>query len=329
MGIPMLGERDWFILQLLADGHFHSGTALGKALGISRAAICQHIKQIRECGLRINAVSGRGYCLEKRLELLDEKMIGTCLSSAMQSRIALLRVLPEVDSTNSWLQRQSGSRQGLQVCLAELQSSGKGRRGRVWHSPPAANLYLSIATFLPQSVLAKGGLSLAVAVAISRVLEHAGLDRIGIKWPNDVLVGGKKIAGVLVEAAGELHGDARVIIGVGLNVAMPESVTLELDQPWTDLSREGRPLSRNQLAVMLLQELIVMLDDYTADFGQQWLDAWRKWDLTYDQPVLLSLSDKQLTGIARGIDSHGLLMLEHDGQIHSYASGDVSLRLQA
>ncbi|MDX1654152.1 MAG: biotin--[acetyl-CoA-carboxylase] ligase, partial [Candidatus Competibacteraceae bacterium] len=242
-------ERERRLLEVLGDGRFHSGEELARALGVSRAAVWKHLNSLGRRGLEVHAVRGRGYRLPNPLELLDPEGIRAQLSPSVQGRLAQLEVFDQIDSTNSYLlTRAKAGAPGGSVCLAERQSAGRGRRGRQWISPFAANLYLSVLWRYPDGPALLSGLSLAVGVAMARALEGVGVVGVGLKWPNDLLWRDQKLGGILLEFGGESSGPCQVVTGVGLNVTMPKEPALDIDQPWPDLTTVlGLGLSRNRL----------------------------------------------------------------------------------
>ena len=227
-------EKHQKILNLLADGEFHSGTELSAALAVSRAAVWKYLHSLSELGLEINAVSGKGYRLEKALELLSAQQIKESLSLKTLSLLSKLEIHPQIQSTNTYLAECAKTVQSGRVCFAESQTAGRGRRGRQWVSPFGSNLYLSILWQFDNGFAAISGLSLAIGVAVVRALSEIGINEIGLKWPNDIYWQHKKLGGILIEVSGESSGECHAIIGLGLNLYLPEKETTGITQPWTD-----------------------------------------------------------------------------------------------
>lgn len=321
-----MSSRKYQLIEQLADGRFHSGEALGKALGVSRAAIWKMIPVLQELGLEVQAVSGRGYRLAVPFEPLERQALLAELTAESRPLLAGLELLHEVDSTNSHLMQAAASYPSASACLAEYQSAGRGRRGRRWLSPYGSNLYLSLLWRFQDGTSRLAGLSLAVAVALMRMLVEAGLQEVGIKWPNDILLQGKKLAGTLLDVAGEANGPCYVVIGIGINGRMSAQQAAEIDQPWSDLWRSGIDYRRNRLAGRLLHHLLLSLESYQQAGLEAFRREWQQWDLTHDREVAIHQGERVVTGIARGIDEAGLLRVEHQGAVHHYASGEVSLR---
>jgi len=317
------------LLTLLCDGCFHSGEQLGNTLNLSRSTICNHIRVLQSLGLGIHAISGKGYRLHRPLELLNEQKIIQTLDDDKIKYLSDIEVHHCLDSTNQYLMNKAiqGHPSGA-VCLSEYQEAGRGRQGRAWHSPFASNLYLSILWTFDSPADYLKGLSLAIGFAVAQTLEISGLQHIKLKWPNDVFYQDKKLAGILLEMIGEASGPCRVIIGIGINVAMPNNADQHIDQPWIDLETIiGQPVSRNQLCAQLLNQLIDCLTTYQAQGLSAFAAPWQAFDMLKDQPVTVSSGGGIRHGMACGIDDTGALLLEESGQRHPLHSGDVSVRL--
>ena len=317
------------VLRILSDGRFHSGSALGETLSVSRAAVWKAIQKLKhEWRVKINAVPGRGYQLAVPLTLLDKDSILSAMGPQFQSQLQEIQILWSVDSTNRYTlnQASSGIVSGLAV-VAEHQSAGRGRRGRHWVSPFGRNLYLSLLWEFELDAAQLSGLSLAIAVAITRALTKVKINNVMLKWPNDVLWQERKLCGVLLEMKGEASGPWQVVIGIGMNVNMGSIKTEEIGQPWVDLqSILGRDLDRNQLAGLILSELVDAMDQFQRSGLSPFLADWRARDVCRDQLVELHFPDRVEHGIARGIDSSGALLLESEGVVKPYHAGEVSLR---
>lgn len=313
------------LLRLLADGEFHSGEALGQALGISRTAVWKQLQKLSALGLTIKTVRGKGYRLPGQLDLLSTDKITSVLSLPVQSLVKELDIRLIVDSTNNVAMAKASERGASgYICLAEHQSAGRGRRGRCWQSPLGQNIYLSVVWEFTQGVSALEGLSLAVAVCISRVLKDAGLDAISLKWPNDILLGQRKLGGVLLEMQGDPAGHCQVVVGIGLNVNM--SKTVAIDQPWTCVQEYLKDVSRNQLTADLLNELIPMLSQFsTVGFGN-YQREWSQLDAYVHREVQLQAGVNTIVGRVLGVTSKGALRLLVDDQEKHFYGGEISMR---
>lgn len=315
------------LLRVLAADRAVSGTELARHFGVTRAAIWKQIEILRSLGVSIQAKLGDGYRLDSAVDLLDASEILIALPQAARVRISALNVHWQLDSTNSELMRHVDGRD-LEVCIAELQTSGRGRRGRDWHMPLAGGLALSVRKRFDSSMTSLAGLSLVAGIALARALEDCGIAGIGLKWPNDVQVDRRKLAGILVELGGEALGPCYAVIGIGINFRLDSAATQRIDQPWTDLAtiaKNDLP-SRNQLASFLLARLIESLDRFAESGFPSFADAFAQYDALRGHPVRISIANRHRDGIAIGIDAGGALRVRDDDGEFSVDSGEVSVR---
>lgn len=308
------------LIGILADGAFHSGEQLGEMLGMSRAAINKHMQTIREWGLDVFTVPGKGYSLPAPIQLLDEQAILRYLPAGQ------VAVLPVVDSTNQYLLDRITELKSGDACVAEYQQAGRGRRGRQWVSPFGANLYLSMFWRLEQGPAAAMGLSLVVGIVMAEVLHKLGAEQVRVKWPNDLYLNDKKLAGILVELTGKTGDAAQLVIGAGINLTMRESTTNVISQDWINLQEAGVIIDRNKLTAELLSELRLAVIKFENEGLSAFISRWREMDNYLDRPVKLIIGNQEIFGIARGIDQQGALLLEQDGNVKPYIGGEISLR---
>jgi BirA family biotin operon repressor/biotin-[acetyl-CoA-carboxylase] ligase len=317
-------ERD--VLQRLIAGPV-SGDTLAREAGLTRAAMWKRIEALREAGVDIDAQAGRGYALRYPIELLDADVIRAGLPAGAGAGIATLEIAWSLDSTNSELLRRDTPGQGAAVLLAERQTGGRGRRGRTWVSPLAAHLYLSVARQFSGGLSRLGGLSLVAGVAVAEALHAAGYDGVQLKWPNDLLVSGRKLGGLLVEGGGEHAGPARAVIGLGLNVRMPADVAATLDQPWIDLATLATPPpSRNAIAACVLGHLLPALEQFDAEGLSPFLTRYAAFDALAGHDVIIHGAGTSSSGAALGIAADGALRVRVDGAERSFHAGEVSVR---
>ncbi len=252
---------------------------------------------------------------------LAEIRIREHLSLATRGQLRELTVLQETDSTNSALARLPAGRRHAHALLAEKQTAGRGRRQRAWHSPAGGNIYLSLGWRFARQSAALSTLPLVAALCLCRALERAGLRGHGVKWPNDILVSGSKVAGILVETQSTGAGPALAIIGIGLNVRMPGSdadhPAAIIDRPWTDLAsrlpEDQRSISRNRLVALLLEELLAGLVRFEAAGFEAFQGEWRERDLLTGKRLRLEGNGGFRYGRAIGIDHDGGLEVDIDG----------------
>ena len=313
------------LLKLLKDGRFHSGQALGAALGVSRSAVWKQLQHLEaELGLSIHKVRGRGYQLAAPLTLLDPHEIGRLAPSCNWPAL----VIDSIDSTNAEALRAIDRGQAAPfIVLAERQTAGRGRRGRKWVSPFAENIYYSLVLRIEGGMRQLEGLSLVVGLAVMHTLRDLGISAAGLKWPNDVLVGQKKIAGILLELVGDPADVCHVVLGVGINVNM--QLTDEVDQQWTSMRLEsGRMFDRNQLVAELGLTLQRYLARHQASGFSAIQSEWEQNHLWQGRAVSLVAGVNQIAGEVLGIDSQGALRLKVDGVEKVFSGGELSLRLR-
>jgi len=318
------------LLVLLNDGKPHSGVDLGKYLNLTRAAIWKLIKQIEALDIEIEAKTNYGYKLARNLEFLDKSKIGKYLARIHKKYLDKIIIFEELPSTNPYLSElvKTNPKCDKYICLAESQTSGRGRLGRQWISPYARNIYLSLLWRFVKTPGELGGLSLAVAVAVAEALKRYGIhENIQLKWPNDVLWQQKKLAGILIEVSGEAHHAYNAVIGIGINVDMPAKLDQKIGQDWCDIAQITNSIpQRNKLIGLLLDQLLITMDVYQKSGLKPFLDKWSELDISVGKQITLITPQEKVIGIASGIDEQGHFLLKDKlGKIHSFAAGEVSL----
>ncbi len=323
----------YHVLRQLAGGEFHSGEALALATQMSRASVWNAVQEIQAAGLDVFSVRGRGYRLARPLVMLDAACITQALGEAAPFGI---EVIDEIDSTNTrLLQRAQTGEPHASVVAAEWQTAGRGRMNRAWHAPFGGALTLSVLWRFSQGAAALAGLSLAVGLALVRALEAMGTTGaagVGLKWPNDVLWRGRKLAGILIEMQGDALGPSAVVIGVGINVRLPASAAAHIGQPAADLETlleigGARALDRNRLLAAVLGELNTTLLEFERIGFRAFRDDWQRRHVHQGCPVqLVQSGGVTASGLARGVRDDGALLLETAQGLRPFHSGDVSLR---
>jgi len=320
------------LINVLARGDFVSGQKVGKQLGISRTAISAHVKALISMGLDIYSVTGKGYKLAHPLNLLKKQKIEELVRENQRNNTNSLTPKIEVhsliDSTNDYLMRRLPNQLSYgQVCLAEYQSSGRGRRGREWVSPFGSQIYLSMYWYLEDGLSAAMGLSLLSALAVSDAVNAVSGVQVQLKWPNDVYIEGVKLAGILIDLEGQALEPSHSVIGIGINVDMPTEIAERIDQRWTDLqSHCDIQIDRNVLSAQLISCLYDRLHQYKNEGLSAMLDEWHSHDVFLNKRVELQTGERITRGVCRGINNHGALLLEIDGNIKTIYGGEVSLR---
>ncbi len=319
------------LIQLMADGRFYSGEKLASSFGITRAAIWKRIQRIDDAlQLGIDRVPGRGYRLSRPLILLDKDQIVSVIASSQSGALDALHLLPTVGSTNDYIAQHPASSAGSCIaCIAEQQTAGRGRRGRNWVSIFGQNIYLSLGYSFNLPLTQLSGLSIAAGVSLAQVLDRHGLQQHALKWPNDIHSSGRKLAGILVDASGDMEGPSRAIIGIGLNMRLDRKAAAGIDQPWTDLSSEMTELpDRNQLAGDILSSLIEACQTYEAKGLQPFLRAWQTFDKYQGLKIDLHQGREIISGRYIGLADDGGLILETSGGRQIFYAGEVSMRMQ-
>ncbi|HSC22402.1 MAG TPA: biotin--[acetyl-CoA-carboxylase] ligase [Casimicrobiaceae bacterium] len=331
-------------------------------MGLTRARVSQLLKQAETAGLALERVRGRGYRLLATPDFLDVKEIRTALEalgvdvapadakapllpaandddlvapagSAIPLHPAIaVEVTDQVDSTSTELLRRAARRDihGA-VLAAEWQTAGRGRRGRVWTAVAGGSLTFSLGWRFEQGAGFVAGLSLAVGVAVVRALEAEGLSGVELKWPNDLVHRHLKVGGILVELNGDALGPSTVVVGVGLNIRLPQNVKRDIAQPVSDLAtvagRGAPPIDRNKLLARLVSELAASLSQYAAQGFMPFAAEWQRRHAYQGKPVKLLLPDgEQVKGTVAGVDSTGALVLADGPRRARFLAGEISLR---
>lgn len=311
------------LLALLADGQFHSGEELGDALGVSRAAVWKQLKKLEDLDVPFSSVKGKGYRLHDAIELLDESQIRSCISQ----RLDILELLLDVDSTNTYLFNRASDHMGKRYAvMAEKQNHGRGRRGRQWVSPFGRNIYLSLLVSFSGGMSALEGLSLTTAIAVERALRRLDIQGVGLKWPNDIYADGRKLAGILLEVTGEYNSHCQVVIGIGLNLSMNESEAKDIDQPWVDLRSLNPDLSRNEVAGVLLDELLTCIDTFQKEGFAPLQEYWSERDIYHESEVSVVSPSQEITGVVKGVNRKGELLLKTSRGMEVISAGELSVR---
>lgn len=311
------------LLMLLADGGFYSGNDLGRQLGVSRAAVWKRIQRITdEYGVTVQSVPGKGYRLSQSLQLLNRDVIQQALPTLP------VFIYESIGSTNDQAKQLLGAYNAPLAVFAEHQTQGKGRRGREWVSPFAQNLYLSFVWPVTEGLNQIDGLSLLVGVAVAKAIKRlSGIDA-QLKWPNDVLIGGRKVAGILLELIGDPVELCHVVIGIGVNLNMLDSFD-SIDQEWTSLGKEmGGTVSRELFAKTVLEELARYLERQKDHGFSSTRAEWNELHAWQGANVNLHIGTNILSGQIVGIGDKGEICLLVEGEERKYLGGELSLRLQ-
>lgn len=318
------------ILNILSDGQYHSGTSLGKKLGLTRAGVWKIINQLDSYGIEMEAKTNLGYKIPGGLEILDKKVIGQYVNANHKNVFANTIVLDNVVSTNSYLvDHLTSSTKIPRICFAESQCDGKGRLGRSWFSPYGRNIYLSLLWQFAKVISELNGLSIVVAIAVVEALKKYGIEEnIMLKWPNDIVWHKQKLAGVLIELYGETYDVYNAVIGLGLNVHIPQKMSKKIGQPWCDIFQITKTIpQRNKIAGLLLDKILDTLVDFQENGLNPFLKKWQKLDATYGKQVtIITPQQQKISGIGQGISDKGEFVLkDQTNKTHIFTVGEVSL----
>ena len=321
------------LVALLADGELHSGAAIARLMHCSRTTVWKQLRQLQNLGLEIAAMPGRGYRLLRPIELLDRTLLLQHMNAGAVTNLEALDVFGVIDSTSERLRAAAApGPERLRVVLAEYQTGGRGRRGRRWLSPYGSGLCLSVSWCFSAVPPALSALSLAAGVAVQRALVVYRPVGLGLKWPNDIIAGGRKLGGLLVDVEGESQGPIKVVIGVGINIDVSDQLENELA---TDLGlqpaglREFVPsadVSRNVVAANIINQLYAALDEFARTGFESFVDEWKRFDSLRGESVSVQIGARTYEGIASGIADDGALLLKANGKTMNVVSGEVSVR---
>ncbi len=311
------------LLRLLADGEFHSGEDMARQLDMSRASVHNALQDVARYGVELHSVRGRGYRLSRPICWLDKVAILAEAGAALN-----LEILDYATSSNALLLQAAsrGATSGT-VIAVEWQSAGRGRLGRSWHASLGDALTFSLLWRFECGLAALSGLSLAVGVAMMRALRELGVQAAGLKWPNDVMLPSGKLAGILLEAQGDMLGPSAVVIGIGLNLAAPADGA-KIGQAVGDLSACGVPPDqRNKVLSILLKQLESMLREFSVNGFAALRKEWESAHIYDHRPVEMLMPDgKRIEGVALGVTDEGALRVETTEGLREFHSGEVSLR---
>jgi len=314
------------LVTILSDGDFHSGEKLANILGVSRTAIWKLTNKLEAWGIELFSVRGKGYKIPNGLTLIDSEYLANQITEHARL-FSSIEVLSTVDSTSSYLARNWSKGNGKgHIVVSEHQTGGRGRNGKTWISPFGSNLYFSLGSSLPVGLSALGGLSLAIGIGLTKLFNQHTNKKVKLKWPNDLLVDQRKLAGILVEASGDSNDNSFLNIGIGLNWKM-STKSRGIEQPWINLSEIlNRDIDRNKLLARILLELDKILCDYIDNGFESFRAHWAEYSAYYGKPIVLTSQKGSVSGIEAGIDNMGALRLKMETGEKTFYSGEVSLR---
>jgi BirA family biotin operon repressor/biotin-[acetyl-CoA-carboxylase] ligase len=322
------------LLRLLADGQLVSGEYLASQLSISRAAVWKHVQQLSDLQISVHGRAGQGYQLDKPLVLFSQESIEAAMNEGARAAMQGLDVLWVADSTSQHLSKgHLASVPGFHACVAEYQTAGRGRRGRQWFAPFGDGICISVGTLFPVSLPNLACLGLAAGVGVLRALQRSGASQVQLKWPNDIVAGGRKLAGILIDVQGETDGPLKVVVGVGINYRMSNAVAKDItaaggvEPVALQEMSEIDGLDRNVVTGHVIEGLYQVLKEFSElgfdAFFQEWNDA----DYLAGKEVTVVTDSGSVSGTASGIAMDGQLQIKTASGTQNFLSGDVSVRL--
>ncbi len=320
------------LLGMLADGELHSGSELADKLSVTRSAVWKHIGQLEALEIELEAQAGKGYRLKNPVELLDSDVLAGALSPQTKALCGVPELLWSSPSTSNHLLSQPAPEPGeARACLAEYQSSGRGRRGRQWFAPAGHGICLSLAWKFSPSPDNLSCLGLAAGVGVLRALHRAGVGEAQLKWPNDIVLDGRKLAGILIDVQGEAGGPLHVVVGVGVNYQVSDATRAAISaagglEPAVMQGAGEGVAGRNASAAYLIEALLEVLQQFASEGFAGLVADWEAADFLAGRKVSIVTDTDEFAGVARGISADGRLQVEVDGRLLLLATGDVSVR---
>ncbi len=315
------------IIALLADGKSRSGQEIGDLLNITRSAVWKIMHKLSELGIPVERHQGKGYRFTRPVQMLEKDLIWKSLSPVIQKQITHFDLVDTLDSTNNYMLEQikQGKPSGSLV-ISEHQTAGRGRLGRTWHSPYAANIYLAIYWHFDKDTTELSGLSQVISSAVLNALQQNNVPDLCLKWPNDIYHCDKKLAGVLVDMIAESHSSTDTVIGVGVNISM-HTKDDAIDQPWTDIHTITDQFpNRNKITSTLLDFIYTDISEFAQKGFEPFAKRWSEQDCLANKAIIATNGQTTIEGIARGVGSLGELLIETSEGLVPFLNGSVKLR---
>ena len=313
------------IISILADGASHDGSSIGEKLGISRTAVWKTMKKLEAYDISFESQKGKGYRLLEPLQLLDK----TKIKRLLKNKSIVLDLFESVDSTQKYIRELSEKRK-IHVCLAEHQTQGQGRFNRSWHSPFGQNIFFSMLYPLTKDISELGGLSLIMSLCLAKTIEETCTlpQPISIKWPNDLLCDNRKLGGILIEIQAEAHDFCHAIIGIGVNINMLEDKSKSISQDWTSLRKITQIWhDRNLILATLINNIMIYMENFVDKGFAYFMKEWAKHDFLVNKPIGIKAVNKEIHGLAMGINTNGhlLVKLDETEAVKPFAAGETTI----
>lgn len=316
------------LVKMLNTQEFLDGSKLGEKLHITRSAVWKAIEKLRAHGIEVKSIKGKGYALVEELILYEPALILSKLTLAKELAAMLeLKLFSTIGSTNEYL-KTVALQNKITVCIAEEQTSGRGRFARQWYSPFGQNTYMSLGYSLTKEISSMMGVSLVVGLAVINALKEYGInEKFTIKWPNDILWDSQKIAGILIDANAEINGNSKLIIGIGLNLNMTKPTKDQTMQGWSSIKKiTAQTVDRNKMAALLISNVVNFMQQFIASGLPSFLAKWQTYDYLLGKTITIGRGGVEKVGVCRGIDNLGQLRLQlADGSEQVFAYGDATV----
>ncbi|MEO8063929.1 MAG: biotin--[acetyl-CoA-carboxylase] ligase [Pseudomonadota bacterium] len=321
------------VFQRLDDRSFQSGETLAADLSVTRAAVWKSVEQLRELGVALDASTNKGYRLGAGVSALCAQRIEALLPAEVRARIEALLVEWTLESTNTkLLEALPPAANSAVVVLAEHQTGGRGRRGRGWVAPPGGAICLSLGWQYADMPADLSALSLVVGLCVVNALRELSIDDVQLKWPNDLVTAQGKLGGILIEMRAEAGGPVHVVVGIGLNVLLDDAARDAVKATGNvadDIRAHRSPVpDRNAIVAAMLAQLVPALEDFPRHGLTPHLANWHEFDALFDREVRLENAGEILRGMARGVDTHGALLVETLAGVRRFISGEVTVRVE-
>ncbi|MBI4357582.1 MAG: biotin--[acetyl-CoA-carboxylase] ligase [Gammaproteobacteria bacterium] len=308
---------------LLAEGTSHSPQTLSQKSGVSAFLIPHKIEQLKEMGLEVRNFK-KCYRLKHSIEVLNAEVIRSYLTPLAQSFFHAIETRFMVDSTQDTLVVEVPPHNA--VLFAEYQTKGRGRAGRTWVNPLGGQLAFSLLWKTKRGSEDLSGLSLVVGIAVAKTLRHQGVSNLKLKWPNDLILRGKKLGGILIDVL-ETESSQSVVIGVGMNLRLARTVKQDIHQPVTDLACHPLLLhNRNALAASILNTLTESLRLFESGGCEPFLQEWQSLDFLFGKAIEWKMGDTTQRGVAEGVNARGELCVRQEEAIQAIVCGDISVK---
>jgi BirA family biotin operon repressor/biotin-[acetyl-CoA-carboxylase] ligase len=320
------------VFQRLDDRSFQSGETLAADLSVTRAAVWKAVEQLRELGVALDASTNKGYRLGSGVSALSAQRIEALLPADVRNRIEALLIEWAIESTNTrLLEALPPAANSAAVVLAEHQTGGRGRRGRGWVAPPGGAICLSLGWQYADMPADLSALSLVIGLCVVNALRELSVADVRLKWPNDLVTTRGKLGGILIEMRAEAGGPVHVVVGIGLNVMLDDTARAAVQATGNvadDLRAHLSPVpDRNAVVAALLARIIPALDGFPRNGLTPYLANWHECDALFDREVRIENAGEISRGMARGVDTHGALLVETPAGVRRFISGEVTVRV--